>query len=83
MLAQVDDLVHNERDERRNNERAAGDEESRELVGERLAAAGGHDAHDVASIHDRVDYSANIDEWVVCYGSKWGTLVGTVERTGC
>ena len=53
--AQRADLVAHQRDQRRDDEGDAGAGQRRELVAERLAAAGRHDREDVAAGLDRGD----------------------------
>ena len=47
LLTQLHHLVFHERDERRDDDRQAGEEQRRQLVAQRLAATGGHDGQAV------------------------------------
>ena len=49
------DLILHERDERRDHQRGSAEQARRDLVGQRLARAGGHDADAVASSQHRRD----------------------------
>ena len=54
-LGQRVDLVLHQRDERRDHQRRAAEQPRRDLIGERLAGAGRHDADAVAAGQHRVD----------------------------